>query len=316
MKKILLYFILFGFITINHASVYGQAKPSTAKKTAKKKIAAKTVDKDTSVNKDIDAEPEDTVDVWFGKDIVNLRTFDGWIKDDNGKWVSSPNRIPYRNPEYNNELYYKYNLGYENIRQINVIEMKIDNVPYLGIIIEQNKAPYKDRPDSLFKSYVGADYYLINYADYLKLWKDKMKMGKPYEADIKVAYSGLVGYSDIRKRPQYMSSEINKDIRNREYIDTTVKTYLQFGFIPVATPKGSYMRFNYGLAYAHEGEAIRPFNFNDFDLKYYQVSLDLFHKFARPSSLTAAMKQQATKKTAPAKSKPKPKKSNKKPDDF
>src|SRR6185437_10353109 len=109
MKKILLYLALFVFITISFATVYGQTKPAAVKKAshsvAKKKVAPKAVVKDTLAQKDTEPEPEDTIDVWFGKDIVNLRTFDGWILDDKGKWESSPNRIPYSNPEYNNELY-------------------------------------------------------------------------------------------------------------------------------------------------------------------------------------------------------------------
>ncbi len=321
MKKLLLCFIVFFFATSSIANIYAQTQTTSTKKAAhavaKKKTAPKKVIKDTTVQKDTEPEPEDTVDVWCGKDIVNLRTFDGWVKDDNGKWISSPNRIPYTNPEYNNELYYKYILGTDNIRQINVIQMKIDNVPYLGILFEQNKAPNRDRPDSLFRSYVGADYYLIKYEDYLKLWKDKMKIGTPYEVSIRVAYAGLVGYSDVRKRPEYMSSEINKDIRNSIYTDTSVKTFLHFGFMPVKTPKGNMMRFNYTLAYAHVGEAIPPFDFKDFNEKYYQVSLDLFHKFARPEALMAAIKQQKAKLAQPKpKATAKPKKTSKKPDDF
>jgi len=312
MGKFIAFFVVLFFAFAGMLSIYGQTQPAQNKKSAQKKAVPKPVVKDTVAQGDTEPEPEDTIDVTFGKNIVNLRTFNGWIKDDSGKWVSSPNRIPFTNPEYNNGLYYKYNLGNDNIRQINVVEMKIDGVPYLGIIIEQNKEPYKNHPDSVFRSYVGADYYLIKTEDYRKLWNDKLKMGKPYEVDIKTEYSGLVGYKDIKKRPEYMSSEINKDIRNRVYTDTSVKTYLQFGFLPVKTPKGSFMRFYYGLEYAHEGEPISPFNFNTLKEKYYEVNLDLFHKFARPQGLVFSSKASVIKpKALPVKKKP-----VRKPDDF
>jgi len=316
MRKIIPFFIILMLAFAGFNAVYAQTQSVHNKNPAKKKEVAKPVVKDTVAQAQDEPEPEDTVDVSFGKNIVNLRTFTGWVLDDRNKWVSSPNRIPFRNPEYNNKLYYKFDLGNNNIRQINVIEMKIDGMPYLGILIEQYKEVYKNHSDSVFRSYIGADYYLIKAEDFHKLWNDKLKMGKPYEVDLKTYYSGLVGYKDIKKRPEYMSSEINKDLRNRIYTDTTVKTYLQFGFVPVKTPKGSFMRFYYGLAYAHDGEAIRPFDFKVFKEKYYEVNLDLFHKFARPQGLVIA------KKTPPKTSAAKPKvsqgkkKPSRKPDDF
>jgi len=271
------------------ASLHAQTHTPQTKKPVHKAATPKITAEDTGPQNDIEPQQEDTVEVSFGKNIVNLRTFNGWIKDDKGKWVSSPNRIPYSNPDFNNKLYTRYNLGNDNIRQINVIEMKVDGVPYLGIIFEQYKEVYKNHPDSVFREFIGADYYLVKPEDFIKLWNDKMKMGKPYEVDIKTEYSGLVGYRDIKKRPEYMTSEINKGIRNRIYTDTSVKTYLQFGLLPVKTPKGSFMRFYYVLEYGHEGEALRPFNFNIFQGKYYEAALELFHQFAKPKSLVAEL---------------------------
>ena len=321
MGRIFAFCVLLIFAFGSIASVNGQVQTPQNKKPAnkvvKKKEVTKPVVKDTVNQNDIELEPEDTIDVSFGKNIVNLRTFNGWALDDHGKWISSPNRIPFSNPEYNNALYTKYNLGYDNIRQINVIEMKVDGVPYLGILFEQYKEVYKNHPDSIFRSYIGADYFLIKSEDFLKLWNDKMKMGKTYEIDIKAEYSGLVGYRDIKKRPEYIASEINKGVRNRITIDTSVKTYLQFGFLPIKTPKGSFMRFYYVLEYAHQGEAIRPFNFNIFKGKYYEASLDLFHQFAKPKSLVAELAKSKPKAGAqkPGQA-PARKKHVKKPDDF
>jgi hypothetical protein len=261
------------------------AKKTKSKKGAKKKPVVLEVVKDSIPQKDSIVELKDTVKVTFGKNIVNLRTLNGWIKDERGKWVSSPNRIPFSNPEYNNEYYIKYDLGSENIRQLNIVEVNIDSVPYLAVIIEQFKGHYRDRHDSDFHMFVGADFFLVHREDFPLLWNDTMKMKRPYTVNMKAEYSGLVGYKDIKLRPVYMSSEINKDLRNKKYTDTAVKIYLQFGMMPVQNKTGRYMRFNYRLAYARTGQTIPPFDFDNLKHRFYETDLDLFHKFSRPSSL-------------------------------
>jgi len=234
---------------------------------------------------DTSAEEKDLVKVTFGKNIVNLRVFNGWTHDQQGKWISSPNRIPFSRPDLNNKTFAKYKLGYENIRQINVEEVKIDNEPYFAIIIEQYKEHFHDTIDPRFRCYVGADYYLIKPEDYNALWKDDMKMSQSYQASLKVWYSGLVGYDDIKMRQKYISMEINKDLKYRRFTDTSVKTYLQFGLNPYQNAHGRYMRFFYQLAYAKVGKPVPPFDFKIFNERFYETDMILFDQFCKPRSL-------------------------------
>jgi hypothetical protein len=295
MRKLYILLLLFLAVFAGHAF----AQQHTVKqKPVKKPSAKKEIKKQEEDN--TEAEPEDTVKVTFGRDLVDLRTLDGWIKDDRDKWVHSPNRIPFENPDYNNQLYTKYKIGYENIRQINIVEIKIDSTPYLAFIIEQDKGFYKDSGNEDFKYYVAADYYLIKASDFITLWNDTLKINQPYEATMKADYSGLVGYKDLKLRPKYMAMEINKDVRNRKFTDTSVKVYLQFGMKPVQNKKGKFMRFYYGLAYARTGEHVSDFDFDIFSKRFYQTDLELFHRFSRPKSLKnlkAENKKEQVKKT-------------------
>ena len=106
-----------------------------------------------------------------------------------------------------------------------------------------------------------------------------------------------------------MISEINKDAKNRIYTDTSIKTYLQFGLLPIKTKKGSFMRFYYDLAYARTGQPIPPFDVKIFKQKYYEANLELFHQFSRPKSLVLKINAAKAKAKALAKTKsaPKPK---------
>jgi len=265
------------------------------KQTAKKKPVVKQIEE----VQDTEPPEKDTVKVTFGKNIVNLRTFDGWVLDERNKWIHSPNRIPYTNPDYNNEYYTKYKLGAENIKQINVYEIKIDSAPYIAIMFEQYKGHYRDKLGTDFMYYVGTDYYLIKPEDFQDLWNDTMKMKQPYEVNLKIWYSGLVGYSDIKMRPVYMSGEINKDLRNRKYTDTAVKSYLQFGFRPYQNKAGKHMRFYYGLAYARTGSTVPPFDMSVFKQRFYETDLELFHKFCRPKGLKIIKKKNNSKPVPP-----------------
>jgi hypothetical protein len=296
----ILLLILFTFFT--SVNLFSQQHP-VKKETQKKNPAKKVVKKENEPE-----EEPDTVKVTFGNIIVNLRTLTGSIKDDRGKWVSSPNRIPFENPDYNNELYKRYKIGYENIRQINIQEIKIDSIPYLAFIIEQDKGFYKDSTHSEFRYYVAADYYLVKASDFRKLWNDSLKLNHEYEATMKADYSGLVGYKDVKLRPKYMTMEINKDLRNRKYTDTAVKTYLQFGMKPVKTKNGKMMRFYYGLAYARTGQPVSPFDFAVFHHRYYETDLELFHRFSRPKALDNL--QQVNKKKSKTQKEKKPKDDN------
>jgi len=298
-KRFVWVFAILGMLSAFSISSFGQQVPAK-KHVAKKPTPKPAAEADpSSEKKDTVPEEKDTVKVSFGRDIVNLRTLNGWIVDDNKKWVSSPNRIPYTNPDYNNELYTKYPLGSENIKQINIVEVKIDSTPYLAFIIEQDKGRYMDKKDSDFRMFVGADYFLIHPADFLKLWDDSMEMGQPYEVALRSYYSGLVGYRKIELRPKFMSMEINKDIRNSKYTDTTVKIYLQFGFKPIKNKKGKFMRFNYGLAYARTGQPVPHFDFNVFTSRFFETDLELFHRFSRPKSVKPDPKETETKPDNP-----------------
>jgi hypothetical protein len=277
------FLILFVLLLMIFNSTTAQQKTNNKKQPEKKGVKPKQ--KPTKLADETEEAPKDTVKVTFGRNIVNLKTFNGWIIDERGKWVSSPNRIPFENPDFNNELYARYKIGFENIRQINIVEVKIDSTPYLAFIIEQDKGFFRDSAKTEFKYYVAADFFLVRPEDFVKLWSDTLKMNRPYEATLRAYYSGLVGYKDVKMRPKYMSLEINKDLRNRKYTDTAVKIYLQFGMKPVQNKKGKFMRFYYGLEYARAGEPVTPFDFNVFRSRYYEASLDLFHKFSRPKSI-------------------------------
>lgn len=224
---------------------------------------------------------KDTLIVSLGPVITSLSQFNGWIKQTNGKWTSSPNRIPFENPEHNNPLYARYKTGTENINNITIQEVRVNNKKYFVVFVEQTKAFLKDSVNYEWKYYTAADYYVVRPEELKHLWPDSLVFNKKYTVNIEASYAGLIGYKDISLRPKFLASEMNVTEKNRLYYDTSVHKFLQLLVYPVKNKKGVHVRFNTALAYATTGKKPAQGDYSIFDNQFYETQFQHFKQFAR-----------------------------------
>jgi hypothetical protein len=229
-------------------------------------------------------EVKDSLKVSFGRLVSILETAQGWIKNNRGQWISSPNRIPYEDPDYNNEFYEKNLMGTENFKQIRLHEIKVDEKPYYALVVLYTKGYYKD-PEKKedWKYFTGADYYIISRADFKNTFNDSFQYGKPYTASLQSYYSGTVPYLNQGLLGPRIAKDININIQTRHLYDTTVLTYFQFVVKPVKDKRGRFIRFNMALTYEKNGTDPEKGDYDLFGSQYYEVPFDKFKAFARPA---------------------------------
>lgn len=244
---------------------------------AQEKVQPKQVQK-----KQPEAEQEikDSVKVTSGRQVVLLGAASGWVKTTEGKWVSSQNRIPFDDNDYNNEYYEKFKIGTDNFKAIQVVEMKVNDKPYYALIHQYTKGYYKNvEKQEDWKYFTAADYYLIEKRDFKRFMKDSTGFTKPRTVSLRSHYSGNVPYTNPAQLPERIAKDININLRTRHLYDTTVHTFYQFALKPVKTKTGTYMRFLPGIGYA-KGDALPPeADYSLFSRQYYQTSLDYFKRF-------------------------------------
>lgn len=229
-------------------------------------------------------EVKDSLKVTMGGLVSTLDAAQGWIKNNVGKWISSPNRIPYEDPDYNHEFYEKNRIGSENFKQIRVHQIKVDDKSYYAIVVLHLKGYYPNpEVKENWKYFTGADYYLVTKSDFKKLFNDSFKYGHPYTASLRSYYSGTVPYLNQGLLGPRIAKDINSNIRTRHLYDTTVHTYFQLGVKPVKDKRGRFMRFNFSLAYAKNGIEPTEADYAQFNYQYYEVPIDRFKAFARPT---------------------------------
>jgi hypothetical protein len=230
-------------------------------------------------------EVKDSLKVTPGKTVSVLQSATGWVKSTTGKWISSPNRIPFEDPDYNNEFYEKNRIGTENFNQIRVMEMKVDDKMYYAVIVQYLKGYYPDpEVKENWKYFTGADYYLIEKKDWKKVYNDSLKFGTPYTVSLRSYYSGTVPYKTVDQIGPRIGKDINVNIRTRHLYDTTVHTYFQLAVKPVKDKRGKFIRFNLALGYAPSGEEPEEADYEQFASQYYELPIDRFKAFARPAA--------------------------------
>jgi|GEM_PF-5286977 len=291
----------------------GVAKPS-AKKPITAPIKAKITKPDTTAIK-IDTSQlklaQDTVPKIpdsllssFGPLLCSLTNATGHILADDGKWYSSPNRIPYMNPEFNNKYYELFKIGTENFTHIDARRMTLNGHKCYLITLERIKSKYGGDEGTPTKFYRVTDYYCIDSGKW-QLLHPKGVIGlpkQPYAVNIPIMFSGSIAYYSTEPMMfEFIHKDMNFNVRKMHLYDTSVHTYLQLIMLPKKGKDGGSIRFNTALSYAKHGTDIPNDNLIIFDLQYFSLPYASFKIWDDCWSQVPTMK-------APTKPKPKPKK--------
>lgn len=223
---------------------------------------------------------DDTVKL--GRVVSTLPTATGWVKQLNGKWLSAPNKIPFYEPDYNNEYYNKLEIGTENFKSIRISEIKVlERDFYLLLITYKKGSYYNEKKDSGWYSYTRGDYYVIEKKDWNRAWNDTMKFGQKYGANFQIRYAGWFNAGNVSKIPKKLVDHIKWNITYDHPKDSSVSAYYQFALWPVKDKRGSFLRFNTSLGYAAEELPPPAVDYGLFQTQYWELPLSSWKLFVK-----------------------------------
>lgn len=229
----------------------------------------------------------DSLNVKIGGTVRQLSGFNGWIKDVNGRWITSWARIPFEDPDYNSEYYDKYALGTENLRSIQVRNVSIAGIPHYILTVNYLKGFEKEIKDAKGKV-TDKQFKILPYLDYYVFTKEELKnlkpasftFGKPTFANIRFIYHGgfyntSSGLQDKRIRERIAYNVVYDHPR-----DSNIYSYYQFNLLPVSGKRGKFVKFNYSLVYAEKGQQPVAPDYDLFKTQYFEAPYEKWLQFS------------------------------------
>ena len=154
----------------------------------------------------------------------------GWTLQDNGKWVSGQNQIPWKDPDLNKSSKHSYKLGKENFINLEVRDVLINNEMY-AVIIMRFKTGWYEFPMLMedWHKQVGITYYVCKLSKFQAVIPEKMEFNRPYIENLEVLCDNTLINFDER----YLNSTIAYNIHQILTLKNITSHYLLIAFLPV-----------------------------------------------------------------------------------
>lgn len=223
----------------------------------------------------------------------------GWTLLDNGKWVSSENRLLFKNSEYAHSERKYYKLGRENFDLITIRDVTYENELYAVMII-QFKTGYYEFPilmrDWHYQN--GLTYFVFKHSKLDEVIPEKMEFNKVYITNMEVICSGtMVDYDN-----KNFTREITVDIERAAYeikknlTDKTIAgNNLLIAFWPVQTGGQTLARFRL-IQVMNKKKFYTPYlelknRDKIFRSTYYEIEYNTFQSFIHDSGGPVSIQQ-------------------------
>jgi hypothetical protein len=230
----------------------------------------------------------DSLKVKIGGTVRQLSGFSGWIKDINGRWITSWARIPYDDPDFNSEYYDKYALGTENLKSMQVRSVTIAGKPHYMLTVNYLKAFEKETMDAKGKV-TKSGFKILPYLDYFVFTTDELKnlkpasfiFGKPNFANIRFIYHGGFYNTNSGLQDKRIKERIAYNVVYDHPRDSNIYSYFQFNLLPTSGKRGKFVKFNYSLVYAEKGQQPVLPDYDLFKTQYFEAPYEKWLQFAR-----------------------------------
>ena len=117
----------------------------------------------------------------------------GWCLQDNGRWTSVKNVIPFSNYKTKKRPSQKFKLGQENFTEIQLRKVLIDDIQYNVLIIEYKDGEYEfPLLAEGWRSFYSATFYVFNAKNLLKVLPEEVEFNKPFAVNLDVYCYGAV----------------------------------------------------------------------------------------------------------------------------
>jgi tetratricopeptide (TPR) repeat protein len=206
----------------------------------------------------------------------------GWALQDDGEWVSSENRIPYKQVNLNESRKAFYKLGKENFTALEIRDVIVNNDLYVVFIIKF-KTGWYEFPILMdgWHSQNALTYFVFKASKLQEVLPDKYENNTPYIVNTEALVDGTMVDYDKNTINSTIAYSIQKTINNK----TIASHNLLIAFMPVEAGGIRLARFRM-IQSMNRKKFYTPYLQKDnrdklFRGSYYEVPFDQFQAFIR-----------------------------------
>ncbi|MCD4773974.1 MAG: tetratricopeptide repeat protein [Bacteroidales bacterium] len=170
----------------------------------------------------------------------------GWSLQDNGRWASEKNIIPFSNYKTKKRPTAKFKLGQENFTEIQLRRVLIDDIQYNVLIIEYQDGKYEfPLLEEGWRSYLSASYYVFKAKNLLKVLPEDVKFNESYAINLDVYCYGEEKNYD----PEIISNKIVNKITKTQALINYNQANLVWAVYPIFENGEKNCRFKFIKSY-------------------------------------------------------------------
>ncbi len=164
----------------------------------------------------------------------------GWSLQDNGRWASVKNVIPFSNYKTKKRPSPRFKLGQENFTEMQLRKVLIDDKQYNVLVIEYKDGEYEfPLLEEGWRSFNSALYYVFKAENLLKVLPEEVKFNKPYAINLDVYCYGIIK----NYNPAIISDNIVNKITKTQGLTNYNQANLVWAIYPVSMKGKKTCRF-------------------------------------------------------------------------
>ena len=212
--------------------------------------------------------------------VAELDKATGWSLQNNGRWTSSQNQIPFNDYKLNKINRGIYSLGQDNFNKIKIRQITLENKVYCILIINYTDGEYKfPILQENWKEFEVIKFFAFKEEKINLVFPDSIIFNKPYAINMRLLCSGNL--PNFNKKTYLF--DIENTIQKTLYLNNESVTNLIWAIYPVNIKGKKSLRFKF-YEPINKLEIYRkyllPYNWNKiFKNFYYEVKFDDFAEF-------------------------------------
>ena len=215
-----------------------------------------------------------------------LENVTGWSLQDNGKWASSKNRIPYSNFKTNKRPTAREKLGVENFKQLQLKKVLINEIQYNVLILIYNDGDYEfPILQEGWRSFESVEFFVFKAENLVKVLPHEVPFNKAYAVNMEVFCAAKV----INYDPDIIDNNIVGKIQSTQNQTNYNAANLIFAVKPIQEKGKEVVHFKLIRSFSKEPLNewfLDPRNGPDlFKVSYYEAKFYQFKQFIRDSEV-------------------------------
>lgn len=206
----------------------------------------------------------------------------GWAKQDNGTWLSAPNRIPFTDEKTNKSTRGERKLGQDNIISLQLRKVMIGNKQYNVLVKKYHDGEYEFpvlREE--WKGFKSLDFFVFPSHKLEKILPDDIPFNEQYAVNLNVFARGTVkNYEE-----KHEDDEIVKAIQSVERSEVVNDWNIIFAVFPIKNNDDEAVRFKLIKSFNKKflsSYYTSPSNWeNNFEMTFYETNFFRFKSFIR-----------------------------------